>query len=77
MPKVVDFRSPITPNSLDGKKNTNDSSGSLLISLTSVDTHAGAIAGEVRFADAPPKLPLVKVSEDKITAARHCRTRRI
>ena len=38
---------------------------SLLISLPSVDTHAGSIVGEVRFADAPPKLPLVKVSKDQ------------
>ena len=38
---------------------------SLLISLPSVDTRAGSIFGEVRFADAPPKLPLVKVSKDQ------------
>ncbi len=37
----------------------------LLISLTSVDTHAGSIVGEARFADAAPKLPLVKVSKDQ------------
>ena len=39
--------------------------GAFLVSLTFVDTHAGSIVGEVRFADAPPKLPLVKVSKDQ------------
>ena len=37
----------------------------LLVSLTFVDTHAGSIAGEVRFANAPPKPALVKVSKDQ------------
>ena len=36
-----------------------------LSSLTFADTHAGAIVGEVRFTDAPPKLPVVKVSKDQ------------
>ena len=37
----------------------------LLVFLTFVDTHAGSIFGEVRFADAPPKLPSIKVSKDQ------------
>ena len=36
-----------------------------LVSLTFVSAHAGSIFGEVRFADAPPKLPLIKVSKDQ------------
>src|ERR687897_3519 len=36
-----------------------------LVSLTFVSAHAGSIFGEVRFADAPSKLPLIKVSKDQ------------
>jgi hypothetical protein len=36
-----------------------------LNSFTFVDTHAGSIVGAVRFADTPPKLPLVRVSKDQ------------
>jgi len=36
-----------------------------LVSLTFVDAHAGSIFGEVRFADALPKLPLIKASKDQ------------
>jgi hypothetical protein len=29
------------------------------------DVHAGSVVGEVKFTDAPPKLPLIKVTKDQ------------
>ena len=39
----------------------------LLFSIIAIvgNTHAGSIVGEVKFTDAPPRLQLVKVSEDQ------------
>ncbi len=36
-----------------------------LILVSFADSHAGSIVGEVKFTDAPPKLPVIKVSKDQ------------
>ena len=33
---------------------------------TLADVHAGSIVSDVKYVDAPPKLPLVKVSKDQV-----------
>jgi hypothetical protein len=33
--------------------------------LLAVNLHAGSIIGEVKFVDAPPALPVVKVTKDQ------------
>ena len=39
----------------------------LMIALvTLADVHAGSIVGDVKFVDAPPKLPPIKVSKHQV-----------